>query len=320
MLRLFHSIFGGGEEAGRYPETLVQAATERAVDGTDPWVRGLAGYRRKLRPAILAAIDHVVTLVDRLEPPRPATRDGYGRDPLLQAIFLSSEQMRQVLHDQLAAQKIAGDAACALLVMDLEQRGIFGADLVGDTVIRDVPQVTVSFANHRLLDPSANEGETRRLLKRRAFDHLLGLALRRMVAVKEIRAGLDNRRTLLQAKLDVLQRGHWGFDPGTGQKPATLVDLEAQLSAIDAQLQRVGTDDQALEIALGLLVDVLGRPQEHLWGERATMVVDRMGIKRAAASAEAAELALEQLHNAEGRSIVMTLIEFPAVDISPRTG
>jgi hypothetical protein len=54
---------------------------------------------------------------------------------------------------------------------------------------------------------------------RRAFDHLLSLALKRMVAVKEIREGLDNRRTLLQAKLDVLQRGNWGFELGTSQLP-----------------------------------------------------------------------------------------------------
>jgi hypothetical protein len=308
MLRLFQSIFGGGEEAGRYPETLVRAAIERAVDSTDPWLRGLTGYRRKLRPAVLTAIDHVVALVNRLPPPRPATRDAFGRDPLLQAIFLSSEQMRQVLHHQVAAQPVAGGAACALLVMNLEQRGIFGVDLLGDTVVHDVPQVTVSFANHRLFDPTGSEDETRRRLKRRAFDHLLSLALRRMVAVKEIREGLDNRRTLLQAKLDVLQRGDWGFDLGAPQKPANILDLETQLNEIEAQLQRVGSDDQAIEVALGLLADVLGRPQEHLLGEKTTLVVDRMGIKRAVASDEAPELVLDQLHNAEGRSLVATLI------------
>jgi len=308
MLRLFQSIFGGDEAAGRYPETLVREAIERAVDVTDPWLRGLSGYRKKLRPAAVTAIDHVVALVDRLPPPRLATRDGYGRDPLLQAMFLSSEQMQQVLHEQLAAQPVTGDAACALLVMDLEQRGTFGVDLIGDTVVRDVPQVTVSFNNHRLLDPTGDERETRRLLKRRAFDHLLSLALRRMVAVKEIREGLDNRRTLLQAKLDVLQRVNLGFGPDTLQKPADLADLEAQLGEIEAQLQRVGRDDQAMEVALGLLVDVLGRPQEQLWGDRATLVVDRMGIKRAVASDEAPELVLDQLHNAEGRSLVATLV------------
>jgi hypothetical protein len=213
-----------------------------------------------------------------------------------------------VLRDQLTAQPVEGSAACALLVMDLEQRGIFGVDLLGDTVVRDVPQVTVSFANHRLLDPTGSELMTRRHLKRRAFDHLLGLALRRMVATKELREGLDNRRTLLQAKLDALQRGNWGFELGEPRKPAKVVEVETQLAEIEGQLQLVGRDDQAIEVALGLLVDVLGRPQEHLWGSRETLMVDRMGIKRAAASDEAPELPLQLLHNAEGRTVVMALV------------
>jgi hypothetical protein len=52
MLRLLHSIFGS-EQKGSYPESLVREAIERAVEGTDPWLRGVSGYRRKLRPAVM---------------------------------------------------------------------------------------------------------------------------------------------------------------------------------------------------------------------------------------------------------------------------
>ena len=308
MLSLFKSIFKGNETSGRYPKSLVDEAVERAVDSTDPWLRGLSGYRRELRPAVLTAIDHVVTLVDNLAPPRPATRDGYAHDPLLQAMFLSSGQMLQLLQRLLQAHAVEGGAACALLMMDLELRGIFGADLHGDTLVRDVPQVTVSFANHRLLDPSDTENKTRRLLKRRAFDHLLSLALHRMATTKKIRKDLDNRHALLQAKLDILRSGNWGFDPGTPQPPDMLADLEKQLADNEAQLQRVGTDDRSLEVAMQLLIDVLGRPQQHLWADHKLLAVDRMGIKHATAGEEAPELQLEELHNAEGRSVVVTLV------------
>ncbi len=307
MLKLFRSIFHDTESSGRSPKSLVDEAIERAVDGTDPWLRGLTGYRRKLRPAVLTAIDHVVSLVDGLAPPRPATRGGYAHDPLLQAMFLSSAQMLQLLHGLLQAQA-AGGPVCALLMMDLEQRGIFGADLHGETLVRDVPQVTVSFANHRLLDPCSEESETRRLLKRRAFDHLLSLALHRMVTTREIRKGLDNRHTLLRAKLDILQSGNWGFNHGTPQHPDMLAELEKQLAENQAQLQLVGSDDRSLEVAMQLLVDVLGQPQQHLWAGHKQLVVDRMGIKRATASETAQELQLEELYNAEGQSVVVTLV------------
>jgi hypothetical protein len=308
MLSLFRSIFLGNETSGRYPKSLLDEAIERAVDGTDPWLRGLSGYRRKLRPAVLTALDHVMNLVEGLAPPRSANRDGYAHDPLLQAMFLSSAQMLQLLHGLLQAHAVAGGAACALLMMDLEQRGIFGADLHGDMLVRDVPQVTVSFANHRLLDPCSKESETRRLLKRRAFDHLLSLALHRMATTKETRKNLDNRHALLQAKLDILQNGNWGFDPGTPQRPDMLAELGKQLADNESQLQLVGSDDSALEVAMQLLVEVLGRPQQHLWADHKLLAVDRMGIKRATASDTAPELQLEQLHNAEGRSVVVTLV------------
>ena len=61
-----------------------------------------------------------------------------------------------------------------------------------------------------------------------------------------------------------------------------------------------------------LLVDVLGQPQRHLWAGHKQLVVDRMGIKRATPSGEAPELVLEQLHNAEGRNVVVSLVGLPA--------
>ena len=68
MLKLLQSIFGGVTE-GNYPKSLVTAAIERAVDGTDPCLRAISGYKKKLRPAVLRSIDHVVSLVDRLPVP-----------------------------------------------------------------------------------------------------------------------------------------------------------------------------------------------------------------------------------------------------------
>ncbi|MGK2906689.1 MAG: hypothetical protein ACSLFH_10125 [Desulfuromonadales bacterium] len=308
MLNLFHSIFQNTEKTQDYPKTLVNEAIERAVDGTDPWLRGLSGYQKKLRPAVLTAIDHVVTLVDSLEPPRLTSRESYDRDPLLRAMFLSSAQMRQVMHDQLAIQTVKDGVVCALLVAELELRGTSGFGQVGDILVRDVARVTASFANHRLIDPAGDEGETRHRLKRRAFDHLLSLALRRMLATREIREDLDKKHTLLQAKLDIMQRSSWGLETGGSQQPASIADLETQLAEIETQLLHVGTDDRSIEVALELLIDVLGQPQLHLWQSRETLVVDPLGIKRAVASDDAPALLLEKLHNAEGLSVVMTLV------------
>ena len=78
MLRFLQSIFGG-VEPGSYPESLVTEAIERAVDATDSQVRAVSGYQKKLRPAVLRAIDHVVALVEGLPLPLPATGTSSSR-------------------------------------------------------------------------------------------------------------------------------------------------------------------------------------------------------------------------------------------------
>lgn len=73
MLKLFQSIFGG-EEDGRYPEALIEAAIERTVEGADRRLLALPGYRKQLRPSVIHAIDHVVSLADAITaPPRRGT-------------------------------------------------------------------------------------------------------------------------------------------------------------------------------------------------------------------------------------------------------
>jgi hypothetical protein len=284
------------------------------VDGTDPWLRGLSGYRKKLRPAVLRAIDHVVALVDRLPSPIVVDPGSYGDDPRLRAFFISLDDLRTIIgNDRNLAEFRRGPGGyvspvIALLAMEKQERVFFGAALSGDIVLRDVPQTSVSFAAHRLLDPTGSEDETRRQLKRRAFDHLLSLALQRITAVKAERATLERRRALLQAKHDLLQREGWGFDAAGSAEGADSAGVEEQLGQIERQLQEVGGDDRMLELYLEIVADVLGRPEEHLWARQETVIVDRMGIKRSEAAPDAPELTLTGLHNAAGQSLVMTLV------------
>ena len=317
MLRIFHSIFGG--EAGRYPEELIKAAIERAVDGTDPWLRGLSGYRRKLRPAVVHAIDHVVGLVDSLEAPLELSRGSYGHDPLLRLFFISGEQLDGLLLNDPALRTLQKESAAtvqpafALLGMVCEQRRAFGVDLQGETLVRDVAQVTVGMAGHRLLDPTPDLAETRRLLKRRAFDHLLSLALARIVAVEQVREELLNRRTLLQAKHDMLEGSGWGFSDPARELPPQLDEVHRQLEEIEGQLLEFGGDDRYIEKHLEILIDVLANARAPAMGEPLTLIVDRMGIKRTTASGDAPELHLTELHNIAGRRMVIRLVEIPPI-------
>jgi hypothetical protein len=317
MLNLFHSIFGSDATAAHYPDALVREATERAVDATDPWLRGLTGYRRKLRQAVVHAIDHVIALVDQLEAPLELSRDNYGGDDRLRLFFISPEQLDNLLRTDPALaefrrqQDPVTQPVWALLAMACEQRRVFGADLVGETVVRDVAQITVSMAGHRLLDPTLDLAETSRMLKRRAFDHILTLALARVVAAQEAREELERCRSLLQAKHEALERAGWSFDTPGSNSSRQVADLHRQLEEIEEQLATLGGDDRSLEKHLEILAGVLASAERQLWSQPLPMIVDRMGIRRNVATDDAPELVLTELHNAAGRRLVVQLVRIP---------
>lgn len=313
MLRMLHYLFGG-DKKGSYPESLIKAAIERAVDGTDPWLRAVSGYKRKLRPAVLRAIDYVVELVDALPPAVPVSLKTFGDDPRLKVFFISTADMGKTfggdrnLADFLKGPGGALPQVVALLGMEKREKMIFGAALSGDIVIHDVAQVTVSFEAHRLIDPSDNEVEARRHLKRRAYDHLLGMALRRIAFVKTEREDLERRRTILHSKLELLERGDWGFSQSGTTEKLDVEWVEEQLGQIEKHLLDLGGDDRMFEAYLEIVIEVLGRPEEYLGFRKETMCIDRMGIKRSQPADDAPELTLHELYNAEGHSLVVSLI------------
>lgn len=320
MLKLLHSIFGN-DDRGNYPESLVSEAIERAVDVTDPQLRAVSGYKKKLRGPVLQAIDHVVKLVNQIPPVAPVRLTTTGDDLPIRGFFISAIHMKKVFQEDPALARFLqgpdGNApeVFALMVMEKQERVIFGAALSGDVVIKDVPQVTVSFDEHRFLDPNGEENETRRLLKRRAYDHLLTLALRRVAGVKSERSDLERRRALLQSKLNLLEREGWGFDQGSGSDKASVGDVEEGILRIESHLKELGGDDRMLETYLDTVAEVLGRPETYLAARSETILVDRMGIKHVEPAEEARELKLYEIYNAEGRSLVVTLVSVPSEDL-----
>lgn len=315
MLRFFQSLFRRVPNGG-VSESLVNKAIERAVDGTDPWIRAVYGYKRKLRPAVLHAIDHVVALVDDTGPPLPLDLASYDDNPNLRTYFISASELGTFLAREPNLAELRGQGgvsrhgATGLLLMVKHERLTLGAEMSGNVVQRDVPQVTVSFESHRLMDLNGEEEETRYQLKRRAYDHLLRIALGRIAEMKTRRGALEKHRALLTAKLSLLGRGGFGFDPRSGHK-VDVAEAEKSLAEIESRLLEIGKDDKMLEVYLGVVADVLGRAEEHLWLGKETLFVDRMGIKRKEAGADAREVTLDVLRDAEGRKLVVSLVNIP---------
>jgi len=327
MLKLFQSIFGlyggGGEERGRYPESLIEMATERAVDGTDPRLRALSGYKKQLRLYSIQGIDQVGALVDSIRVPVPAGRNDFSADPRLMALFASADHMLEVygsdaaLNEFRASPAASAEHVIALLLMERVEKNVLGMDMDGDMLRREVAQVAINFRSHRLLEPSANEADTRRQLKRRAFDHLLTLALTRIAEAQGERADLARQRDLLRRKLSTLERGGWSFEAVECARPDPDA-LNAELQEIETELTKLGDDSGALQARLDIVVDVLGQAGRQLWIEDRVMHLDRMNIQRDTQDASAQRVALQELINARGRRLAVLLVSLAPGELPQR--
>ncbi|NEX22246.1 hypothetical protein G3480_18370 [Thiorhodococcus mannitoliphagus] len=323
-MKLFQSIFGRQDRVGStYPEWLIEAAVERAVEATDPRLKFVSGFRKRLRGPVIRAIDHVVGLIDAIPEPVAAGPREYPEASCLGAMFASSQGMLEALgrdaelRDYLSGPGVGAARITALVLAELVEKKGLGVELVDDRIQREVAQVTVSFSAHRLLDPTDDEVETRRLLKRRAFDHLLTLALKRIVGAKVDRADLRRQRDLLRRKLKALESGGWSFDAPESEHP-TRAALEDALDGITQQLDALGAESRLLESHLVLLSETLEGADTQLWGSEVELFLDPMNIQRAPSDAQARRVVLQQLHNVLGRRVVMLPISFSPRDLPPR--
>lgn len=326
MFKLFHSIFNVTQAGAEpYPDKLVEKAIERAVDGLDARIRVIGGYQKRLRPSIIHAIDHVVKLVDDLAPPIDASRKQYGRDPYLSALFASANELQQFFSNDPGIHQYLDNLAgpqpehiIGLLMMSRTEKQVFGMEIQHDMLRRDVPQVIVSFDAHRLLDPNDQEDESRRFLKRRAFDHLIALALHDVSTSRANRQELEKQCILQRRKLKTFEAAGWGFDATAANITNDYATTQRELDELEAQLKALPAKTELLYTSLDALVRVFSDAPQKLWSVPVSVILDKMNIKQDSASGNANELLINEFHSANGKILTGIMVSYPTDELLPR--
>ena len=195
-----------------------------------------------------------------------------------------------------------------MMVMDKQEKRILGMELSGDSIMRDVPQVTVSFDAHHFIDPSEDQKQTRLQIQQRALDHLLLLALRHISAVETERASLKQYRTLLRSKHNLIRRCGLGFSTIPTDECIAVADVEKLLDETETGLTELGGDDRVLEFHLDIVCDIFSYPEKHLWSKKEKLIVDQMFIKQSVVTNDAPEMTLDMIEDSEGAEVVVSLV------------
>lgn len=330
VLRLLQSLFSTTpDSAGKFDPALIRAAIERVVDGTDPRLRMVRHYRKKLWTAVERSIEYVTELVDALPPPVEIRSHSFMTDPRLRALFTSTRHLQEILSfgNELHhyRQRIGGlpTDLYAMLRTERIEKTVLGITLEGNMIRRDVPQITVNFHNHHVAFPAGSETKTRREVKKRAFDYLIETALDRLVAVRTQKQQLEQQqRQLLQRKIKLLRGANTALEPLLDPHTADLstpASIDKRLREIEVELGRIRADSATLDDHLAKVVVTLREPEKHLRLDRVSMTLDHMNIKADKnSSRNTSMLTFDDVLLGKGRRITAMFIRFPSDEILPR--
>lgn len=328
--RLLHSIFASAKPPSKFDKDLMLRGIERVVDGTDPRLRAVSHYRRKLWNPVENAIDYVVNFANALPPAITADRQGYMSDPRLRALFASPDSLRDILSfsdgtrhylqqasDPLPAELYAGLGAIRV------EKNVLGIEMDGDILRRDVAQVVVNFCNHRLGFLTGQEQDTRRELMRRGFDYLVETALQRLTASRIQKTQLEQRqRQLLQQKATLLQQAQVGFESLTeavDAAPHDMAALEQQLQDLETDLNQLRADSATLDDHLAKVAATLNEPESLLRLETVELTLDHTNTKVSTDSGRVTNtMTFQDVLLSDDRRITALLIRFPSSDLLPQ--
>ncbi len=281
---------------GRYrrlDERDIERAIGIAVGETDPRLRLVTGYRRRLRQPVVRSLAWVSQLVTRIPGPFEISRSTWGSDPQVNALFGSADDIDTLFSRSTPVRDFfrdnpGSDRVCQPLAMYRSEKRIMGMSLAGDIVRRDVAQTAVNHSGHWLGICAPGEDELRRMLVWRGIHNLALVALENITRKKTATGALQEQRMLLQMKLRDLQDQHRGLEvPGEADAAnvAGQQEFGKHLEETERRLAGTSVAPDTLDDYLEQLCAVFNHPSRYLQVRTNAVRVNRMGVKSEGADA-----------------------------------
>ena len=311
-------------------QALVEAAIEAVVDAVDPRIRAERKYRAKLEPGVRRTLEHMRDFAQQLPAPVDLSPAAWRTDPLINALFATPDEVSALLGRSRELYRFFDapanggcDAAHALLAMRREERKTLGAAMVDGMLRQDVAQVAVSFAQHRLIAPAADALASRREVGAAIFRRLAALALERIIGKERRVKDLEERKAILATRLRMLTLRRDGvqraLEDDVSDPAVEIAQLEHALQATVDEFVDAKASLATLEGTINGIRRILEAPQKQLGLETIDLRLNRMGIRVAPGSSEAAtDLKLQELFIGEGLRGVIVFVRCARSDLPPR--
>jgi hypothetical protein len=273
---------------GRAPESGDEALAKRLVTQllppAIPQLKHAGRHAGKLMDSAPRAIGHMRDLVENLGAPLNLNREAFFRDPKVNAMFTSAEQLQGFLrHASLRTFFEDGSHQTARILVTATPvtRKQFGSAIQGEIIQKDVLQRGLTFEAHRCPLVAENEATFKESIISALMDLYASKIGEMLMALEARRAECEHQTKSLGCKIKLLEinlqsmGGMFSNQEDETLKLATAKELRAQFEAELADLKHRLQDPSAYvrEVA-----SVLDTPGEMLSGRRITFRLDEYGI------------------------------------------
>ncbi len=277
--------FGQRYLADRAREQVLRQATDMVVEVADPRIRRVGRYGKSLRAPMKGAMAYCTSLVDFMPGPVRLSRQQYHADPLVKAIFVSADELEEVLclaseKSDLSDQEKEKDFF-ALLTMTRKERTIFKHEQQGDIILRDVKKRTVNFIDHRLVASSATLDMTKERLKDRGLEVLATIAMERIASLLGDLAELRERKEYLKAMRRILKgrsRTQELFSYPDSATVEKLRKLETLIGEVAGEVDFIRQKIEMPKDSLAILRGIMKQPGDTLIANEQILRLDWMNV------------------------------------------
>jgi hypothetical protein len=285
-------------------DPILDRAVERAVDRVAPRLKQFRGYPKRYRPAVQRVVARVRQLSSDV--PGPVTLDAahYSRDLFVHALFGAAKDITQLcstpsIHTYVT-QHGRGELY-ALLSMRRVEKAVFGLELDGEVLRRDVAQRVNLFTDHQLIAPAPTEKEARENLLWYLFDHYMEHVAQGLNRLRDERQRLAQEKDLALARLRCVSADQ----------------LKARQQELDKLLANLGEASATLDLDyMGEVFEVvLSHPEDCLALVVQRLSLDTMGVIHADATHPGVvPLDFVELHERDRETRTVVLVHCPQVD------
>ncbi|GEM_PF-826226 len=297
------------------------------VTGTDPRIRGVANYDRKLAPAVAHMLEHFTACGGWLAPAIEMSTRAWSHDPIVRALFTSSDELHRLFGQNRQLRSFFAehpelDQAYVALTATRHERKSLGMGLNGDVLQRDIPQTMLGFSDFRVFGASVSEEKLRAHVSHRGFGFLIGEALDRIVEEHLRRHGAEDEERILSLQLKALEHKKRAVDAlfdatcALDEKIKQLRDrvLRQPRAVVQQPRSMITLEDYITQINA-----VLGQSERYITQERVTLYVDKMNIEHESAHEGAAPIVLSEVTIGQRPPRVIILARYPRSELPQAT-